>query len=86
MKCFLLLTLLILTACEYSEDQLADGSGLYVCSSNAGRPDLVLHSETLHISRRMDGNHELTFIEFNTGVKYRLYAIQDSDYSCEKKA
>lgn len=85
MRMITLLTALVLAGCEYSEDNLQTGKGVYACVSNSGRPTLTFDSKTLNLSRIGLREFVVTFTDLKSGHIYRLHSTEDRDYSCGRK-
>ena len=87
MKLLSIIAALALFGCEYSEDDLVEGTtGFWECTSNAGRPTLSLDTKTLKIVRHNLTEATMTFTDIETGQVYTLHTVEDRDYHCKRKS
>ncbi len=85
MKLAILITILMLFGCEYSEEDLAEGeTGLRICTSNMGRPTLSFDTKTLRVVRHNFTEATLSFMDIQTGKIYNLHTTEDRDYDCSQ--
>lgn len=77
----LLALVLLVSACEYDENDLAE-TGSYLCTSSQGRAEYRFDSSTLKITQLGLNEFIAQFREEGTGNVIRLHSVEDRDYSC----